>query len=395
MCRAEPEPNYEHKESPPLPNKKAYKDPVPINEKKIAHVKKVMPHIQGETLEFYYYVTSWTTTNCRNLQEAIPLSKLLIENNVTNSFQETKKLLKMLITIPMSPIDRTAEAERSFSTLKRVKTFLRNTMVEERLVALSMLSMEKKIVILVKVYRQTHMTKMDSGKMKRMRGSNFSKEEELLLARTVAIYKNTIECKMTDKCNNQEKNEAWKKVTEHVNANCTKTRTLDQLKMKYENLKAKARKMVALQRSCMTGTGGGPAQIPESDPVLETIISLINKKTVVGLHWDGDNQITVIIQSTISPLFGTTNKFICASQRIATNPLTRSSRLTRWVETTPNELRMFVGLLLHMGPCSFPSIEHYWSQNIMYKMPFWRFSAQAEIVSRYYYVFCILLITLK
>nr|CAH7735615.1 unnamed protein product [Callosobruchus chinensis] len=135
---------------------------------------------------------------------------------------------------------------------------------------------------------------MDSGKMKRMRGSNFSKEEELLLARTVAIYKNTIECKMTDKCNNQEKNEAWKKVTEHVNANCTKTRTLDQLKMKYENLKAKARKMVALQRSCMTGTGGGPAQIPESDPVLETIISLINKKTVVGLHspWDSDNQIT-------------------------------------------------------------------------------------------------------
>nr|CAH7717102.1 unnamed protein product [Callosobruchus chinensis] len=132
--------------------------------------------------------------------------------------------------------------------------------------------------------------------MKRMRGSNFSKEEELLLARTVAtgIYKNTIECKMTDKCNNQEKNEAWKKVTEHVNANCTKTRTLDQLKMKYENLKAKARKMVALQMSCMTGTGGGPAQIPESDPVLETVISLINKKTVVGLHspWDSDNQIT-------------------------------------------------------------------------------------------------------
>ena len=39
-----------------------------------------------------------------------------------------------------------AEAERSFSTLKRIKTFLRNTMAEERLTALAMLSIEKKMV---------------------------------------------------------------------------------------------------------------------------------------------------------------------------------------------------------------------------------------------------------
>ncbi|CAI6365611.1 unnamed protein product [Macrosiphum euphorbiae] len=36
-----------------------------------------------------------------------------------------------------------AEAERSFSTLKRIKTFLRSTMSEDRLSALSMLSIEK------------------------------------------------------------------------------------------------------------------------------------------------------------------------------------------------------------------------------------------------------------
>lgn len=84
----------------------------------------------------------YSRPDCRDLQGAIPFLKLLIQNNLTNSFQETKKLLEILITIPMS----TAEAERSFSTLKRIKTFLRNSMMEERLVALSMLSMEKKIV---------------------------------------------------------------------------------------------------------------------------------------------------------------------------------------------------------------------------------------------------------
>ena len=39
------------------------------------------------------------------------------------------------------------EAERCFSTLKRVKTFLRNTNSEDRLNALAMLSIEKNLVI--------------------------------------------------------------------------------------------------------------------------------------------------------------------------------------------------------------------------------------------------------
>lgn len=48
----------------------------------------------------------------------------------------------MLVTIPMT----TSEAERCFSTLKRVKTFLRSTMAQERLTALAMLSIEKDFV---------------------------------------------------------------------------------------------------------------------------------------------------------------------------------------------------------------------------------------------------------
>ncbi|CAH2009643.1 unnamed protein product [Acanthoscelides obtectus] len=52
----------EHKQSPPLPNDRAYKEPIPINEKKILDIKKVMCH----TLEFYYHITSWKTTNMEN-----------------------------------------------------------------------------------------------------------------------------------------------------------------------------------------------------------------------------------------------------------------------------------------------------------------------------------------
>lgn len=40
----------------------------------------------------------------------------------------------------------TAEAERSFSTLKRIKTFLRNSITEDRLTALAMLSIEKQMI---------------------------------------------------------------------------------------------------------------------------------------------------------------------------------------------------------------------------------------------------------
>ena len=39
----------------------------------------------------------------------------------------------------------TAEAERCFSTLKRIKTFLRSTMTNDRLSALGMITIENKM----------------------------------------------------------------------------------------------------------------------------------------------------------------------------------------------------------------------------------------------------------
>ncbi|KAI4830253.1 hypothetical protein KUCAC02_001897 [Chaenocephalus aceratus] len=70
------------------------------------------------------------------------LYQFFMGNNLQSTFTETVSLLRILITTALT----TAESERCFSTLKRIKTFLRNTMSQDRLNALAMLSMEKKLV---------------------------------------------------------------------------------------------------------------------------------------------------------------------------------------------------------------------------------------------------------
>lgn len=73
---------------------------------------------------------------------ALALYETLHKYNFQEPFSETLDLLNILITTPMT----TAEAERCFSTLKRIKNFLRNTMGQERLNALAMLAMERELV---------------------------------------------------------------------------------------------------------------------------------------------------------------------------------------------------------------------------------------------------------
>lgn len=58
-----------------------------------------------------------------------------------NIFPLIKKCLQVLVTLPVS----VASAERSFSSLRRLKTWLRSTMVQDRLVGLSLLFMHRDI----------------------------------------------------------------------------------------------------------------------------------------------------------------------------------------------------------------------------------------------------------
>lgn len=78
----------------------------------------------------------------RNIVGAFNMLSLMTQNNFKETYSEIIKLLKIIITTPMS----TAESERYFSTLKRIKTFLRNSMNDDLLNALAMMSVNKILI---------------------------------------------------------------------------------------------------------------------------------------------------------------------------------------------------------------------------------------------------------
>lgn len=105
---------------------------------------------------------------CRNefkcISGAMALFSFIHESNLVETFGECLKLLKIIITIPMT----TSEAERCFSTLKRVKTFLRNSMLQERLTALSMLSIEKRFISEIPDFNNKVIDKFAKAKERRV-----------------------------------------------------------------------------------------------------------------------------------------------------------------------------------------------------------------------------------
>lgn len=59
-----------------------------------------------------------------------------------DSFQNLYKLLQIAITIPVS----SATCERSFSTMRRIKNWLRSSMLQQRFTNLSLLNIEKDLL---------------------------------------------------------------------------------------------------------------------------------------------------------------------------------------------------------------------------------------------------------
>ena len=78
-----------------------------------------------------------------NSQETMPVNGIeAIEKCDENCFPIIHLMLQILITLPVS----TASPERSFSTLKRLKTWLRNSMAEKRLSNLALMAMHREIL---------------------------------------------------------------------------------------------------------------------------------------------------------------------------------------------------------------------------------------------------------
>jgi len=76
----------------------------------------------------------------KNQKTVMGLAKMLMVNNqtVTSSFSEVCTTFLLFLTLPVT----VASAERSFSKLKLIKTYLRSTMGQERLSGLAILSIE-------------------------------------------------------------------------------------------------------------------------------------------------------------------------------------------------------------------------------------------------------------
>ena len=68
--------------------------------------------------------------------------KLLKETDVLMMMPELSKVLKIYSVLPIS----SCEAERSFSALKRLKTYLRSKMGQNRLSSLALMHLERNIV---------------------------------------------------------------------------------------------------------------------------------------------------------------------------------------------------------------------------------------------------------
>lgn len=70
------------------------------------------------------------------------LLNYIVKGQLQDVYQELTKMLQLVLCIPVT----TASSERSMSGLKRVKTFLRNTMNHDRLSNLCTLAIEKKFL---------------------------------------------------------------------------------------------------------------------------------------------------------------------------------------------------------------------------------------------------------
>ena len=70
------------------------------------------------------------------------VTKVFVENNFHLSLTAMNDLLKILWTIPVN----VCECERSFSSLRRLKTYIRNTTGQERLSSLSLINIERSFI---------------------------------------------------------------------------------------------------------------------------------------------------------------------------------------------------------------------------------------------------------
>ena len=100
----------------------------------------------------------------RNAKNSLDLYQFILQNNLQDVvFFEVSRLLEIALTTPLV----SAESERCFSTLTRIKTFLRNTMTNQRLNALACLSIQKSMIREIPKFNKKVIEKFARSKSRR------------------------------------------------------------------------------------------------------------------------------------------------------------------------------------------------------------------------------------
>lgn len=121
-----------------------------LNLKKYASYQTLFPNEAFESLNNYYgnffdfiklkteLVVFYSHSHFHDIA-VFDMPNNLINFDLKEAFSEVYKLSLLILTIPVS----TSSVERSFSALKRIKTYSRNQMLEQRLSDLALISIEK------------------------------------------------------------------------------------------------------------------------------------------------------------------------------------------------------------------------------------------------------------
>ena len=101
----------------------------------------------------------------RPLSNVLDLHSFFLDSNLTETFAEVFMLLQLALTTPVS----STETGRCFSTLKSIKTWLRNSMGHERLNALAMLTTHSELISEIHYFNDKVMGRFARQKNRRMK----------------------------------------------------------------------------------------------------------------------------------------------------------------------------------------------------------------------------------
>ena len=107
-------------------------------ERKLTHgeTKDIDGYMLAEELQSLSYIIPAASYN-----DPVKILQFLTINKRYNDFPNTHIALRILLTVPVT----VASGERSFSKLKLIKTYMRSTMLQERLTNLAILSIENDV----------------------------------------------------------------------------------------------------------------------------------------------------------------------------------------------------------------------------------------------------------